>query len=155
MTPLKFLLLLALILWIGGIVYFSAVVAPYVFSVLTPVEGGRHHAGEIVNRSLGALHWMGLVCGVVFLIASSVIHKSFRVTQHFLVIAMLLLTAVSQLGITPRLAAIRAEAPQLEMASPVQRADFDRLHRLSTMAEGAVLLLGLGVVGLVSRDFRS
>src|SRR6266403_4089091 len=113
----RFFVLLSLILWIGGIVFFSAVVAPSVFSVLTPIEGGRHWAGEIVNRSLGALHWMGLVCGVVFLLASSIIHKSFRVTQHFLVIAMLLLTAVSQFGITPRLAAIREEAPQVEQAS--------------------------------------
>jgi uncharacterized membrane protein len=151
MKILQFVVLLSLVLWIGGIIFFSAVVAPSVFGVLTPVEGGRHLAGEIVNRSLGALHWIGLVCGVVFLLASSIIHKSFRVTQHLLVIGMLLLTAVSQFGITPRLAAIREEAPQLEQASPAQRAAFDRLHRLSTMTEGAVLLLGLGVVGLVSR----
>jgi uncharacterized membrane protein len=151
MKILRFVVLLSLVLWIGGIVFFSAVEAPAVFGVLTPVEGGRHLAGEIVSRSLGALHWMGLVCGVAFLIASSIIHKNFRTTQHLLVVAMLLLTAVSQFGITPRLAAIRAETPQLEFASPAQRADFDRLHRLSTMTEGAVLLLGLGVVGLVSR----
>jgi uncharacterized membrane protein len=152
-TTLKFVVLLALILWIGGIVFFSAVVAPSVFTVLTPVEGGRHLAGEIVNRSLGTLHWMGLVCGVVFLVASAIIEKSFRLKQQ-LVLAMMLLTAVSQFGITPRLAAIRAKAPQLELALPAQRAEFDRLHRLSTMAEGAVLLLGLGVVGLVSKDRR-
>ncbi|MCU1308433.1 MAG: hypothetical protein JWN45_3128 [Acidobacteriaceae bacterium] len=151
MKILRFVAPLSLVLWIGGIIFFSAVEAPAVFGVLTPVEGGRHLAGEIVSRSLGALHWMGLVCGVVFLIASSIIHKTFRATQHLLVVAMLLLTAVSQFGITRRLAAIRAEAPQLELASPAQRADFDRLHRLSTMTEGAVLLLGLGVVGLVSR----
>src|SRR6266404_8162558 len=114
----RFFVLLSVILWIGGIVFFSAVVAPSVFGVLTPVEGGRHLAGEIVNRSLGALHWMGLVCGVAFLIASSIIHKSFRVTQHLLVIGMLLLTAASQFVVTPRLASIRAEAPQLELASP-------------------------------------
>src|SRR6266404_8867273 len=118
MKILRFVALLSLVLWIGGIIFFSAVEAPAIFGVLTSLDGGRHLAGEIVNRSLGALHWMGLVCGVVFLVASSIIHKSFRVTQHFLVIAMLLLTAASQFVVTPRLASIRAEAPQLELASP-------------------------------------
>jgi uncharacterized membrane protein len=153
MKILRFLILFSLVLWLGGIVFFSAIVAPSVFSVLTPVEGGRHLAGEIVNRSLTALHWMGLICGVVFLVASPIIDRSFRLKQQ-LVVAMMLLTAVSQFGITPRMAAIRAEAPQLEQASPAQRADFDRLHRISTMTEGTVLLLGLGVVGLVARDPR-
>jgi len=148
----RFVVLLSLILWLGGIVFFSAVVAPSVFGVLSPVTGGRHLAGDIVNRSLGALHWMGLACGVIFLIASTIANKNFRRTQNYLVIAMLLLTAFSQFGISRRMAAIRAESPQLELASPAQRADFDRLHRLSTMTEGAVLLLGLGVVGLVARE---
>jgi uncharacterized membrane protein len=149
----QFFILLSLIVWLGGIIFFSAVVAPSVFGVLTPVEGGRHLAGEIVNRSLGALHWMGLVCGVVFLVTSTIVDKGFRLKQQ-LVVAMMLLTAALQFAITPRLAAVRAEAPQLELASPAQRADFDRLHRLSTMTEGAVLLLGLGVVGLVAKEPR-
>jgi uncharacterized membrane protein len=148
---IKFLQLLTLILWIGSIVFFSAVVAPSVFGVLSPVAGGRHFAGDIVSRSLGALHWMGLVCGIIFLIASTIAHRTFRLTQNYLVLVMLLLTAFSQFGISRRMATIRAESPQMEVAAPEQRAEFNRLHRLSTMTEGAVLLLGLGVVGLVAR----
>jgi hypothetical protein len=150
----KFLMLLSLILWIGSIVYFSAVVAPSVFGVLSPVIGGRHLAGDIVNRSLGALHMMGLVCGIIFLIAATMVRRAFRLTQNYLVVVMLLLTAFSQFGISRRMATIRAESPQLELASLEQRTEFDRLHRLSTMTEGAVLLLGLGVVALVAKQIE-
>jgi hypothetical protein len=150
-TTLNLLQLLPLILWVGGIVFFSAVVAPSVFGVLTPIEGGRHLAGDIVNRSLGALHWIGLVCGIIILMASAFAHRTFRLTQNYLVLVMLVLTAFSQFGISRRMGAIRAESPQLEVATPEQRAEFDRLHRLSTMTEGAVLLLGLGVVWLVAK----
>ena len=61
-------------LWIGGIVFFSAVVAPSVFGVLSPVAGGRHLAGDIVNRSLGALHMLHL--GFDLLRAGSVLVPS-------------------------------------------------------------------------------
>src|ERR1700704_3926154 len=98
----RYLVFLSLIVWLGGIIFFSAVVAPSVFGVLTPVEGGRHLAGEIVNRSLSALHWMGLVCGIIFLISSTALNKNFRLTQNYFVLAMIALTAVSQFGITPR-----------------------------------------------------
>jgi uncharacterized membrane protein len=141
----RYLVLLSLIIWLGGIIFFSAVVAPSVFGVLTPVEGGRHLAGEIVNRSLGALHWMGLVCGIVFLVSSTYLNKTFGTMANYLVLAMILLTAVSQFGITPRMAAIRA-------SGEIGGADFARLHQLSTMTEGAVLLLGLGVVWLSTRE---
>ena len=68
MSFLRFLMLLSLIVWLGGLIFFP-VVAQTAFSVLPT----RHLAGSVVSRSLGALHWMGLVSGVVFLI-SSMIH---------------------------------------------------------------------------------
>jgi uncharacterized membrane protein len=142
-TALKFILLLALIVWLGGIIFFSAVVAPTVFSLLSPIDGGRHLPGEIVSQSLGALHWIGLICGVVLVISFSTL-KRFRVIRLFLVLAMLALTAFSQFGIMPKMAAMRA-------SGTVSGTEFARLHQLSTITEGAVLLLGLGVVGLVSK----
>src|SRR6266704_2118141 len=64
MAFLRFLMLLALVVWLGGLIFFAFVVAPTVFSPgLLPT---RHLAGEIVGRSLGALHWMGIVSGIVF-----------------------------------------------------------------------------------------
>ena len=65
MSFLRFLMLLSLIVWLGGLIFFP-VVAQTAFSVLPT----RHLAGSVVGRSLGILHWMGMVSGVVFLASS-------------------------------------------------------------------------------------
>ena len=58
-------MLLALIVWLGGVIFFP-VVAQTAFSVLPT----RQLAGSVVGRSLGILHWMGMISGVVFLVSS-------------------------------------------------------------------------------------
>ena len=58
-------MLLSLIVWIGGLIFFP-VVAQSAFSILPT----RHLAGLVVGRSLGILHWMGMISGVVFLASS-------------------------------------------------------------------------------------
>ncbi len=59
-------MLLALIVWIGGIIFFAFVLAPTLFGVLPTTK----LAGDVVNATLTKLHWMGLVSGVIFLICS-------------------------------------------------------------------------------------
>ncbi len=66
MQALRFLMLLSLVVWIGSIIFFAAVLAPTVFAVLPT----RQLAGQVVSRSLGIMHWMGIVSGVAFLICS-------------------------------------------------------------------------------------
>jgi len=150
---LKFLLLLSLVLWLGGILFFAIAVAPSVFAVLIPVEGGRILAGNIVNRSLGILHWMGLTCGLAFLISSTALARKFGTVENFLVLAMVLLTAISQFVVSARMAAIRAEAGNFErlVLSDPLHLQFMRLHQVSTALEGIIFLLGLGVVVAISR----
>ncbi len=153
MSALKFLLLLSLVLWLGGILFFAIAVAPSVFSVLTPIEGGRILAGNIVNRSLGILHWMGLTCGIAFLICSTALVRKFAKIENILVLTMVLLTAISQFAVSTRMATIRAEAGSLErlaLSDPL-RIQFMRLHQVSTAIEGAIFLLGLAVIVFVSR----
>ena len=152
---LKFLMLLALIVWIGGIIFFAFVLAPTLFSVLPTTK----LAGDVVNATLTKLHWMGLVSGVVFLICSLIYNwqkyvqlKPFAVSHVFIVL-MLAFTMVSQFGITPRMRELRS-SPSL-MESSVGRSEFDTLHAWSTRLEGGVLFLGLGVVILTARRFDS
>src|SRR5215813_11109371 len=66
MWILRTLMLLALIVWIGGIIFFAFVVAPTLFTVLPTTQ----MAGDVVSVSLNRLHYIGLVAGVVFLICS-------------------------------------------------------------------------------------
>jgi uncharacterized membrane protein len=112
MTFLRFLMLLALVVWIGGIILFAFVVAPALFSGLLPT---RQLAGLVVTRVLGNLHWMAIVCAAVFLLASlgwnAVAAGATRplALKHVLIAAMLGLTLISQFAITPRMGGVPAK----------------------------------------------
>jgi hypothetical protein len=154
MSFLRFLMLLALVVWIGGLISFP-VVAQTAFSVLPT----RHLAGLVVGRSLSVLHWMGIVSGLVFL-ASSTLYNYFTcgaartfAPRHVLICLMLALTLISQFAIIPRMDTLRASIGEIDLA-PVgnpARMQFDALHIWSTRIEGGVLLLGLLVIYLTAR----
>jgi len=155
MSFLRFLMLLSLIVWLGGVI-FSPVVAQTSFSVLPT----RHLAGSVVGRSLGILHWMGMISAVVFLASSLLLSRlsngeaQWFAARNVLICMMLLLTLISQFGIIPRMDAIRASIGEIDAApmdSPA-RVQFDGLHHWSTRIEGGVLLLGLAVAYLTARS---
>jgi uncharacterized membrane protein len=163
MSWLRFLMLLALIVWIGGIIFFAFVVAPAAFTVLPTPE----LAGRVVSRSLTALHWMGLISGFIFLLCSFTYnqtkHASMRLfsSAHWLIAVMLALTAISQFGITPAMRRSRAvltlsdvSPAELEQKMNDARLRFDRLHAWSVRLEGGILVLGIGVVGVTARRFQ-
>ncbi len=155
MGVLRFLMLLSLIVWIGGIIFLSFVEAPTAFSVIPT----RHMAGTLVGHSLSILHWMGLFSGVVYLgssmLLSSLTSDSAQpfAVRHVLVLAMLLLTVVSQFGISPKMAALRASFGDIDsvLADNPERLRFDALHRWSVRLEIAVLALGLATVFCTAR----
>jgi uncharacterized membrane protein len=157
MRFLIFLMLLCLVVWIGGIIFFAFVLAPTVFAVLPTHD----LAGNVVNPSLTRLHWMGMISGAVFLLCSLLHHRlkhaQFRVFSgaHVLIAIMLALTLVSQLSMIPRMEALRKDMGVIDTVSPSdsRRMEFNRLHVWSTDLEGGVLVLGIGVVLLTARRF--
>src|SRR5262249_28717625 len=72
MLILRTFMLLTLVVWVGGIIFFAFVLAPTVFTVLPTTE----LAGNVVSRSLTVLHWMGIVSAVVFLICSLLYNRT-------------------------------------------------------------------------------
>jgi Domain of unknown function (DUF4149) len=144
-------MLLALIVWIGGIIFFAFVMAPTLFGVLPTTK----LAGDVVNATLGKLHWMGLVSGVVFLICSLLYNWQKYVqlrpfmASHVFVVLMLAFTVISQFGITPRMRELRSSPSLMESSS--RRDEFDHMHAWSTRLEGGVLFLGIGIVVLTAR----
>jgi hypothetical protein len=155
MSFLRFFMVLSLIVWVGAIVFFP-VVAQTAFSVLPT----RHLAGLVVARSLGILHWMGIVSAIVFL-ASSLLYSrlssgSAQVfgARNVLVCLMLALTLISQFGIIPRMDALRASIGEIDSVpvdNPI-RLQFDALHHWSTRLESGVMLGGLVAAYLVARS---
>jgi uncharacterized membrane protein len=157
---LRFLTLLSLVVWLGGLIFFAFVLAPTVFSPgLLPT---RHLAGTIVGRSLGALHWMGIVSGIVFL-TTSMIYSRLTVGnaqplagRHLLIVLMLLLTVISQFAISPKMLAIRERVGVIDnvpLDNPL-RAEFDRLHVWSEKFEEGVFFAGLLALFLTARSLK-
>lgn len=154
MSFLRFLMLLSLIVWLGGLIFFAFVLAPTAFAVLP----SRHLAGTLVGRSLGALHWMGITAGIVFLASSMLYTRLTKGTphvfaaRHVLIFLMLALTLVSQFGIIPRMDTLRASIGEIDSVPPDNpaRVQFDALHVWSTRVESGVFLLGLVVVYLTA-----
>jgi uncharacterized membrane protein len=149
-------MLLSLVVWIGGLIFFAFVLAPTAFTVLPTT----HLAGNVVGRALSKLHWIAIGSGIVFLI-SSLLYS--RITdgaahvfaaRHVLLCLMLALTLVSQFGIMRRMDTLRVSLGDVNSA-PIDNPDriqFEALHVWSTRVEGAVLLLGLVVVYLTAQQ---
>lgn len=157
MTFLRFLMLLSIAVWLGAVIFFPFV-AQTSFSSLP-----SHQAGQVVRGSLIGLHWMGLVCGVVFLVCSAIYNRTLLgrarpfAAGHIFVLLMIVLTAISQFVIIPKMDVLRLSAGEigsLPIGSPI-RAQFDSLHAWSVRTEGAVLVLGLIVLYSVARRFTS
>ena len=160
MSFLRFLMLLALVVWLGGLIFLAFVEAPTAFS--PGLLSTRHMAGSIVGRSLDLLHYMAIVSGIVFLIASLLYNRMAAgntrplAARHLLIVLMLLLTVISQFAISPKMHAIRAQVGVIDNVpwdDPL-RVEFNRLHVWSEKFEEAILLLGLVALYTTAQAFR-
>jgi hypothetical protein len=149
------LVYLVLGLWLGALVFFGAILAPIAFSQLPPLfatpAAGIHAAGMVVGDSLVRLHWIGLFCGLIFLVVSVLARAHYRtiIPQALLVLVMMLLTAYSQFSIIPRMDTARDSVGgnvDAVAANNPGRQIFDRLHQRSVHVEALVLLCGLGAL---------
>ena len=159
MSFLRFLMLLSLVAWIGGLIFFAFVLAPTAFQVLPDT----HLAGNVVGRALGKLHWIAIVSGIVFLVSSLLYSRLTGGTahafamRHVLICLMLGLTFLSQFWIIPRMDTLRAQVgdfAKVTLDNPL-RVQFDALHVWSTRVEGAVLVLGLVAIYLTATIFTA
>jgi hypothetical protein len=151
-TLLRFLQFLSLGTWIGSILFFAAIVAPAAFTVLSDAD----QAGAIVGLSLGRLHLLGLVAGVIYLLATAVAEHSAKALLRpapLLVLLMMALTFLSQFWVIGTMDALRAQMGSVSAtpATSALRARFDRLHAVSVRLEMGVLAAGLIALALTSR----
>jgi hypothetical protein len=154
MSLLRFLMMLSLAIWLGGIIFFAFVLAPTVFSVLPT----RNLAGMVVSRSLARLHWIGLFSGIAYLVLSLVLSRlggAFQpfALRHLLVLLMIALVLIAQFGISGKMNRLRADMGVIDSVAEddPRRLEFNRLHVWSTRAEGTILILGLAVLFLTTR----
>jgi uncharacterized membrane protein len=144
---------LCLSLWLGSDVFLSFVVAPGAFRVLA----SRDQAGAIVGFALGSMHMIGVICGIVFLVSRFLRMRNFATLvapATLCVVLMILLTAVSQHTVSPRMAELRVKMGSIEATSAGNPllAEFQRLHRRSVMLESGVLLAGIAAMFWLVRE---
>ena len=157
---LRVVRLLAIVLWVGGLVFFAFVVAPVSFHVLP----STHEAGMVVAGTLGVLNRMGLICGAVFAVANGILLAHISLAERkrnplfwaqYLCVAMMIATMYVQWSIVPRMERDRiAAGGNVDATVPDNpaRMDFERLHPISEKVEGAALVLGLGVVVMLGLE---
>ena len=150
---MKWLYLMALIMWLGGVVFFSFVVAPSVFRTFDAPMGGR-----IVGAIFPTYYRLGYVCGATLLVASVVFAaagsaRGWWGASALVAAVMLGATLYAGLVIQPRAAALR---PQIhDTAAPQSVKDeFDRLHRLAVKLNGAVLVCGIVISVITTRTLQ-
>lgn len=153
--------LLTMTVWVGGLIFFAFILAPVAFSTLPSI----HLAGTVVGASLRVFHTVGLVCGALFCAATAYLFRTapMRIRGRYemellLAAVMLSATAYLQYNVLPAMEIDRANAGGSDgsiEASPKDNpahVHFDKLHVRSERVEGAVLILGLGVLFLMSRE---
>jgi putative copper export protein len=149
---LRFVYLLSLVFWIGGIAFFSFIAAPSIFHALP-----RDEAGKVVMAIFPKYYWEGIICGALALTTSVVLGILTRwsvllIVRTILLGVMLVGVLYAALVLQPHMHAVRAQVASFESLAPTDplRLEFGRLHGRSFTVNAAVLLLGLVVVCLTA-----
>ncbi len=156
MVMLRYVYVLSLVVWLGGMVLLGGIVAPTIFQVLqTSAPGvGRALAGEAFGVMLSRFHYVAYGCGAVLLVSLLVMALLGPRPMHFavrtaLVAGMLAVALYSGRVVLTEVDAIQREVgtlPSTLAATDARRIRFDALHQLSTRLmmvtmAGALLLL--------------
>lgn len=142
---------LALVVWVGSVLFFTLVVAPLLFQSLPPEEAGR-----AVSAIFPSYYAVGAVCAVLLLIvdgrelwagrAASQVRKSV-----WIVGLMLACTLYAGLVVLPRAADAKLRMRGDDESATIARAEFRSAHGLSMGLNGIVLLGGVALVALSAR----
>ncbi len=114
----------------------------------------------MVGSALWWMHMIGVVCGIVILLARLVRTRTFAslaTPAALCVVLMILLTVVSQHAVTPKMAALRVQmgsiqAFQAKMADSPLLAEFSKWHGISVALESGVLLAGMAAMFSMVRE---
>ena len=155
-TAIRAVILLCIVLWLGGIMFFP-IVAATAFTYLPDT----HAAGTVVGHCLRILHYEGLGSGAVIVVLLLVAQAVKAVPRNViapvaLTLVMLGFTAYSQFSIIPQMEHDRiAVGGAIENVPPNNpyRMDFNRLHGRSENVESVVLFAGIALVVLVAANY--
>jgi uncharacterized membrane protein len=156
MVFLRYVALLALVVWVGGLIALGAIAAPATFDVMAArqVADGRLLAGAVFGEVLRRFFYVS--CGAAAVIFLSLIarrvlgpkprHAGIRAGILVLMTAAMLYAGVVVAG---RIAAIQATitvAPSALPPADARRVEFGRLHGISSALQLVPLIGGLALI---------
>jgi uncharacterized membrane protein len=156
MFALRFLYMLALVVWLGGMVVLGAVVAPSTFQVLQMLEpeSGRALAGEVFGTSLARFAYVSYGAAgimIVTLMVMAVLGPRPRpfLIRGVIIVAMLGIAVYSGVIMAGQIAVVQQEAgglPSSLAATDPRRVRFDALH---TWSERLMMVNVIGALVLL------
>jgi hypothetical protein len=151
-AALRVVYLLALVVWVGEIVFFSFVVAPAIFGVLGAVP-----AGDVVGAIFPRYYAIGAVAAGLALLGAWRLRRGAERPGLWTaaVVALALGFAVTTWAgavVHPRARALRAARQAAGDATPGP--EFDRAHREAVLLNGTALLAGLAALGFSATALR-
>jgi hypothetical protein len=162
MILLRYLYVVALVLWVGGLIVAGALVAPSVFSVLQAWNEtqGRVLAGQVFGEVLVRLTWLSYAMGGVMFITLTLhrllgarpVKYGIRVGIMALMLMMMMTTGFF---LIPQVDALQSQVsgPVSELPeSDPRRLEFNRLHGLSNILFSITALGGLALCWWEARE---
>ena len=162
MVLLRYLYVVALVLWVGGLIVAGALVAPSVFGVLQAWNEaqGRVLAGQVFGEVLLRLTWLSYAMGAIMFLTLT-LHRLLGArpvkygVRVGIMALMLLMMFATGFYIIPQVNAIQAgvSGPVSALAATdARRAEFDRLHGLSNILFSITAIGGLALCWWESRE---
>ncbi len=162
MLAVRYVYIVTLVVWLGGMITIAGVVAPAAFSALeqTSTPDGRPAAARVVGEVLRRFHLVSYASGAIMLAALAAMKligprpRGFGI-RIVIVALMLAASAVSGLMVDGRIAQLRDSIGQPVASLPEndpRRTLFGRLHGLSTGLLGLSILGGLAVCYWETRE---
>jgi hypothetical protein len=156
MFLLRYIALLALALWVGGLVALGGLAAPATFDVMAArhIADGRVLAGAVFGEILRRFFVTSCAAAGVILLSLVVRRILGPKPRHFgfragILILMIVSTVYAGVTVAGRIAALQASmsvAPSSLPETDPRRIEFGRLHMTSTALQLVPLLGGLALI---------
>ena len=155
MLAVRYVYVLALVIWLGGMIVLGAVVAPTLFATLQagdPVNG-RALAGAAFGNAIARFHYVAYICGALLVVTLALMRILGPKPVHFaaragIALTMLGIALYSGFVVLAQIDAIQLAVqasanvlPSRLPAGDLRRIEFDGLHLLSTR------LMSVNIVG--------
>src|SRR6188508_1325297 len=155
MVLLRYLYVVALVLWVGGLIVAGALVAPSVFGVLQAwnQSEGRVLAGQVFGNVLLRLTWLSYAMGVIMFVTLT-LHRLLgaRPVKYGVRVGIMGVMLVMMLAMGFYIMAqVKGPVSGLEATDPL-RVEFDRLHGLSNILFSITAIGGLALCFWETRE---